>query len=433
MKKMMKRLISFMLVTVFLLSAVSGAFPLQIVANAASGNGDVYCNVKFSKPAICCDAGQNIDLTKCGVQFSAETPMVTSGVTWTYNGATVTTFTPAAKGVYTLTAKSGANVKTVYVVAKNAGDVEYVLYRNDFNAAASDLRVIETSNGATASVSGGTYILDGSGDRDAYARVLLPEFLDDFGDAKMEAGIKMTDAYNSTRWVSMMYRVQNEDYPYYQTCIRYDPTLSNGLDISMKNSDEEWETYRKNSFSKWNTGSYNVCSITLSGTALILDINGYEARTYYNNGFASGAWGLQVRGARAVVDYVEVTLDGNDPLMKSCDVSYGKPAIRADIGDTIDLTNCDVQFSANAVYASAGSITWKKDGNVITSFTPAAAGLTKLTATSGGVTKNVYVVTRNLTDAEYILYRNDFDSAPSFSNGNLDDFSASADDDELPF
>ncbi len=29
--------------------------------------------------------------------------------------------------------------------------------------------------------------------------------------------------------------------------------------------------------------------------------------------------------------------------------------------------------------------------------------------------------------------RNDFDSAPSFSNGSIDDFSASADDDELPF
>lgn len=29
--------------------------------------------------------------------------------------------------------------------------------------------------------------------------------------------------------------------------------------------------------------------------------------------------------------------------------------------------------------------------------------------------------------------RNDFDSAPSFSNGSVDDFSASADDDDLPF
>jgi single-strand DNA-binding protein len=29
--------------------------------------------------------------------------------------------------------------------------------------------------------------------------------------------------------------------------------------------------------------------------------------------------------------------------------------------------------------------------------------------------------------------RNDFDSTPSFSNGSVDDFSASADDDELPF
>jgi hypothetical protein len=86
MNKILKRLISFALVTFFVLSAVSGVFPLQISANAPSGNGDVYCNVKFSKPAICCDAGQTVDLTKCGVQFAADATMTTGGITWLYDG-----------------------------------------------------------------------------------------------------------------------------------------------------------------------------------------------------------------------------------------------------------------------------------------------------------------------------------------------------------
>jgi hypothetical protein len=412
MKKMMKRLISFMLVAVFVLSAVSGAFPLRLTANAASG-GNVYCNVKFSKPAICCDAGQVVDLTKCGVQFAADATMTTSGITWTHNGATVTSFTPDAKGVYSLTAKCGSNTKTIYVVAKSADENEYVLYSNDFSSASSDIRVVETSNGATVAVSGGAYILNGSSHTSAYARVLLPKFLDDFGDAKMEASISITAPVNNTKWASLMYRVQNNDYPYYQTCIRYDPTTADGTDISLKNSNGDWETYRKASFSHWNSNGFNICSVTAKGLSTVLNINGYDVRSYYNTGFATGAWGFQTRGARVVIDYVKITLDGNDPATTSSDVSYAKPAIRADMGDTIDLTSCDVQFTANAVYTSGSNITWKKDGAVITSFTPSAAGVTKLTATSGGTTKTVYVVTRNLTDSEHVLYYNDFTSAPT--------------------
>ncbi len=152
--------------------------------------------------------------------------MTTGGISWSYEGTDIQEFTPDAKGVYALTARCGDNAKTIYVVAKDAGEEEYVLYRNDFSAASSDIRVVETTNAATVSVADDAYILDGSGHKNAYARVLLPEFLDDFGDAKMEAGIQMTAAVDNSKWASGMARVQNGDYPYMQMCVRYDAALN---------------------------------------------------------------------------------------------------------------------------------------------------------------------------------------------------------------
>ncbi len=123
----MKRLMLLMLAMVLVSSLVLGAVSMEFTANAAQTSGQVSCNVKFSMPAICCDAGQKVDLTSCGVQFSASSGITTGGITWTYNGKTVTSFTPDAKGVYALTATSGSNTKTVYVVAKNPDENEYLL------------------------------------------------------------------------------------------------------------------------------------------------------------------------------------------------------------------------------------------------------------------------------------------------------------------
>jgi hypothetical protein len=256
-----KAVISLILTAVMLLSAVAGIVPTVLAAG-----GDVSCNVKYSKPAICCDAGQTVDLGACGVQFSADTAMVTEGITWLQNGAVITGFTPAEKGVYPLTARYGSSQMTVYVVAKNPGEEEYVLYRNDFDAAPSDFRVIERTNGSTVSVKNGNYILDGSGYSDGYVRVLLPEFLDVFGDAKMEAGLSMTAAADARKWASMMYRVQSGNYPYYQGCIRYDCTVSDGMEISQRNASYKWDVYRHTSFPAWNQGGYNVCTVSAKGT-----------------------------------------------------------------------------------------------------------------------------------------------------------------------
>ncbi len=256
-------------------------------------------------------------------------------------------------------------------------------------------------------------MLDGSGNANAYVRVLLPSFLDSFGDVKIRANINVADAIDSAKWGSVMYRVQNQDYPYYHACFRYDHTLANGVELAQRNASNAWSIYIKEDFNYWNNGEYGMCEIDVNETETVVSVNGLELTRYANTEYATGAIGFQTRGTKFHIDCVEIVLSANDEQYTSCDVSFAKPAIRADMGDTVDLTSCDVQFTVDSIYTSGKDITWKKDGNLITTFTPTASGVTLLTATSGGVTKNVYVVTRNLSDGEYVLYKNDFTEAPT--------------------
>ncbi len=407
--KIFKSVLSAFLAVVLLFSAIPNLFQ----KGSAAGGATVSCDVKFSMPAICCDVGDMIDLTKCGVQFAAQSYMVKSSINWTHNGAAVTSFTPTERGVFSLSARSGSYTRTIYVVAKEPEETQYVLYRNDFDTAPTNFRLLENTNGATVSVSNGSYIMDASGNADAYVRVLLPKFLDVFGDVKITANMKIASAVDEKKWASMMYRVQKENYPYYQTCIRANTNVANGVEISQRNAQNAWEVYRKGSFSWFRSEEYNLCSITARGTQSIVNINGYQINEYSNTAYAAGAMGFQTRGAKLMIDYVEVALEGNVSSTVSCDVSYAKPAIRADMGDTIDLSGCDVQFKANEIYTKGSTITWKKDGKQISTLTPTQSGVIKLTATSGTVTKNVYVVTRTLNDGEYVLYSNTFDITPS--------------------
>jgi len=413
MKNGLKRLLCLLLAATLATVPVWPCSKETLPAAAAATTDSVYCNVRFTSPAICCDAGDTIDLTKCAVQFSENAVMTKSGISWSMNGQILQSFSPAARGVYTLTAKAGSCSKTVYVVAKSPEETEYVLYRNDFDIAPSDYRIPEKSHGGSVYVADSNYILDASVSGDSHIRMLLPAFLDAFGDATFNASVKICSPVNSTKWASLMYRVQGGNYPYYQGCMRSNTAVDDGVEISLRSASNMWEVYQKSYFAYTNSSNYNLCSVTVKGTSSVFSINGRQILEYSNTGFVNGGYGVQTRGTKLMIDYVEVTLDGNAPLSTACDVSFGKPAIRADIGDTIDLTKCDVQFTANAIYTKGNSITWRRDGTAITSLTPSSPGITTLTATSGGVTKNVYVVTRTPGEGEYVLYYNDFNAAPT--------------------
>lgn len=112
----------------------------------------------------------------------------------------------------------------------------------------------------------------------------------------------------------------------------------------------------------------------------------------------------------SVLASMPMTANASDTTTGPMTLTYTNPAITVDVGTVIDLTKVSVSVDATTKL-DAASITWTKDGDKITSFTPDAKGVTPLVATSGTTKKNVYVVAKNADEDEYVLYENDFDTA----------------------
>ncbi|MBR4279311.1 MAG: hypothetical protein IKT34_03945, partial [Clostridia bacterium] len=88
-------------------------------------------------------------------------------------------------------------------------------------------------------------------------------------------------------------------------------------------------------------------------------------------------------------------------------ISNTSPAITATVGEKITLSDYSVVF--DGATSATSNITWKNEaGNTITSITPTAKGVTKLTATSGSKSKTIYLVTKLASETEYVLYEVDF-------------------------
>ena len=86
------------------------------------------------------------------------------------------------------------------------------------------------------------------------------------------------------------------------------------------------------------------------------------------------------------------------------------PAITANVGDKITFADYAVTFDGDAE-ATSGEIVWKNGaGETVTEFTPEARGTTVFTAAAGAKTKNIYVVAKNASEKEYVLFEDDFSS-----------------------
>ncbi len=95
------------------------------------------------------------------------------------------------------------------------------------------------------------------------------------------------------------------------------------------------------------------------------------------------------------------------------DIAWNEPAIPADAGQKIDLTQYRVQFGESD---GAVEVEWTYDGSAVTSFTPDKAGVYTLSARSEGNEKEIYVVAKDASEKEYVLYFNDFDSEDSIND-----------------
>lgn len=88
-------------------------------------------------------------------------------------------------------------------------------------------------------------------------------------------------------------------------------------------------------------------------------------------------------------------------------ISNTMPAITTITGTEVNLATYSVTFANSGGCLQGSLLTWKKaDGTVLTDKKiTATKGVTKLTATSsGGLTQNIYIVAKNLSDPYYELY-----------------------------
>lgn len=243
---------------------------------------------------------------------------------WTAAGSGITvtggTVTAAGKGVYPLTVKKDSATASVLLVVKNPGDSEYVLYEENFDGIADGVMPEgwsrkEGTTASKAAVQQGAFVLDALASPDNPSRVLLPEYLGLFGSYKIEADATHLAAGDSARWNSIMYRIQNNDYPYYQMAVRQGATATNGVEFAERTPANAWNVMEKGSYTEAISSSklyhYTVKAKDnrvqeFINDKLIVDTDVASAYT-------KGRIGIQANGSKMKLDNVRVTLQ-LDPL-----------------------------------------------------------------------------------------------------------------------
>ena len=297
--------------------------PMLLSAMPASAAEEI--KVGYSSPAICTDAGKAVDLTKVAVQFEDQKNCIPAAqLTWKDGDKTITSFTPAEKGVYPLTVSGGRKTKTVYVVAKNAEEKEYVIYEDDYSVSPdlSQFRVIQQPSGTTFGYdeAEGAIYLDTSNDGANHMRVLLPAYLDSFGDAIYSARVKITKQTSTGRFGAMIFRLQDpsgKKIPYMQNAFRYNISADNGLEIAERTAGDSWSVTQKGPVTGISGGTYFDVTVNFAGKVATSTVNGKTYLTEKNTPYNTGAMGFQVRGARLTVDSVKITVNPNTKISEA--------------------------------------------------------------------------------------------------------------------
>ena len=243
----------------------------------------------------------------------------------------VTSFTPAVAGVTPITVKCGEVEKTIYVVAKNAVETEYVLYENTFDSA-EDLADLTVLKGAVnMSVADGKLVLDGQtklddngGDGGAYVR--LPEWLGAFGDYEIEANV-VRDTYDSSKegfgFFARSANADNVDSAYFVRT-RFTNTVSDAIVYAermpglAKPRTYTWGIRSNTSMHKLADGKTNTVKMGVAGDTVNMQIidmdddgradDNYVLYATEQKTLRTGHLGMFVSKVVMYVDTVRVTL-----------------------------------------------------------------------------------------------------------------------------
>lgn len=396
------------------------------------GQGRVY-KVPFASPAIPAIAGEALNLSQYKVQFTEGGDYLVVD-TWTGVETVNNVFTPE-KGVYQLTATAeGQEPKKIYVVATDATDEEYVLYFNDFGEQyADDVDADGVIEGAVYSyndfinkndvyymtkvrqgastckyiVKDGKFYMyrDVTNYTTSNTHLLLPDWLGDFGNYKIEmrAGRKEANSNGTLAMIGIDIRANmpgniegtsntNESQGKYDKAYYLENNYFFGIRADGQssiiytangqlgdNNITVGNNTIKNCLSLVHNGMF-VATVQVKDNTVEYSVTQKDAETQESQTVSlpptvvegmptTGRIGIYGRYMRPEVDYIKVTL--------------------------VDKLEYEVA-----------------EGAAITSFTPETAGVHELTVKNKktDAVKTIYVIAKEESDTEYVLYENNFDS-----------------------
>lgn len=302
-----KRLFA-LLMTLVMLCATVAAIPVTAASKTKVANNNPY---------ILATVGKEIFLSDYEVDFGGT---VSSSCEFKNGDEVITKFTAKEAGVTPLTVSASGKTRTVYVVAKNSGDNEYVLYSKDLTKvkSLSELK----SEGYTVNAAESNYQFSSNGMTigslgNDYVRITLPQWLADFGDYSVSAEFKMLSTTDTGRWCSIVYRGQSTGgtdgnrYPYMHMCMRENTTLSNGIEYAERTSGNAWNviTTMAHTVSSLKN-AYHTANVTCKGQTVQYNMDGEQLMyidglsTVYQKGYV----GFTVNYATVSVKNFKVVL-----------------------------------------------------------------------------------------------------------------------------
>lgn len=300
---------------------------LTLVLTLGMTNASAVTEISNNAPYITAIAGEALELSGYSLVFDGDAT-ATADIVWKdQNGSEITSITPDSKGVTAITAEANGKTKAVYVVAKNADDSEYILFEANFSDYSSiqDLKDAGFSFNKQDSLyklENGNLVIGSTSDD--YARMILPQWLGDFGDYSITTEAKFLTTTNTSRWFGMVFRAQNENgqqYPYYHICTRENTTLANGVEFAERTEADVWNVAEKASATVASLKTdYHTFNVQAKGNDVQYNIDGKEiiyvteaVMGIKTKAYKKGLVGITVNYGTLALKNIKVAVQENSP------------------------------------------------------------------------------------------------------------------------
>ena len=216
------------------------------------------------------------------------------------------------KGTTTATFVIDGVSTSLMLFAKESEKDKYVLYEENFDGLQNNTFpqgwvIKDGANLTNTYVNGGAFYIDA---RFGTVRVLLPEFLNKFGNYMIEADVTNVSANDATSWNGIVYRIQNNNYPYFQMTVKKRATAVNGIEFAEKNISNVWivgktnfytEDISENKVYRYTVKTYENIAQHWIGNVLLMSVNTWGM-------YPVGGIGFQANGCIMKIDNVKVSL-----------------------------------------------------------------------------------------------------------------------------